>query len=310
MDDGPGLVGTSMDGLIIDGPVDWSSVQNVGGIASISGSGSIGKMDLRCGKVQNAASSFVSVSQTVTIGALTIRDSVIPYYGVNKPACNFSGGTVNKMLVRDCEITAGESGPFIYLNGATVKNIEFRDIVLKAYSANVGTLLDYSIAATLNNLTYNGVTTDPSASVWPASLFQIANINVGTLDLTIDNCNYKSASGFTTPSTGTTGTVNVYLGSVKWAATGGNNFCQVGGGTWNLYGGSGVQVANDKLVLFGYGAPTYRISVASANAKVNLNSGSYTTGLSPVDGDVLYNHNAGEIPVGFALRRSGAWGAL
>jgi hypothetical protein len=250
-----------------------------------------------------------------TIDLLLLDASKLTYSLItNAIHFNLQGGTVKKLKVRDSRIEVGATNLYsIYLNGSTVKEIELEDCQIYPQTAAAGQLIYYSVAAGLEKITLRGVKTETAAGTL-GTVIAIADIAVGTLDISVHDCRITSASFITTPGGANTGTVNVYLnGPVKWTATGGGNFMQTGGSgaAYNVFGGDGVVIADDKLALFGYGTPTYRLSVASQTARVNMNSGNYIgSQVVPVAGDVLYNANAGALIVGKVIRRASAWAML
>jgi len=144
-------------------------------------------------------------------------------------------------------------------------------------------------------------------------LMTFQNIAVGTLDVFIDDTDVEAQFLLGASSTGTTGTINVHLGSrVRWTQVGAAlNALQVGGGTWSIWAAPGCVIPADRLALFGFGTPTYRINIPSSTAGININGANYSGAqVVPVNGDVVYNNNAGALAIGPVVRRAGAWTAL
>lgn len=313
IDDGPGLVGTTMDRLQIDGPIEFAgtTAANVTAIAlQLSGTGSIGQISGRGINGEIGASSILSMSG-VTVQHLDMDASRYAAMGANKIPYQFLGGTVRKFSVRNSAGKVGTSQPIAYLGGGTVNDIEFNGFLAEGAAANTGQLIDYAVAAGLRSVTFRGVKT-PVGGTSIGTLMAIQNIAVGTIDIFLEDIDVNSSTLLTTPNTGGSGTFNIHLGPrVAWTATGSNNAIQFGFGTVNIYGVPGVSLPTDKLVLFGYGAPTYRIDMPSPLAGANFNSGNYIGAqIVPVNGDIVYNTNAGALVVGKIVRRAGAWTAL
>ena len=313
MDDGPGLVATTMDRLQIDGPMEFTgtSTSNVTAIAlQLSGAGSIGQISGRGVNGETGASSVLNMSG-VTVQHLDVDASRYAVMGANKLPYQFLGGTVKKLTIRNSAAKVGTSQALAYLGGGTVNDIEFKSILVEGAAASTGQLLDYAVAASLRSVTFRGIKT-PVGGTSIASLMSIQNVALGTLDIFLDDIDVNSSTLLTTPNTGGSGTINIHLGAkVSWTATGSNNAIQFGFGTVNIFGAGDVSFPTDQLVLFGYGAPTYRIDMPSPLAGANFNSGNYIgSQIVPVNGDMAYNTNAGTLVVGKIVRRAGAWTAL
>lgn len=314
IDDGPGLVGTTADTLQLDGPFEFIGPNGTktatAAMLQISGTGSVNQISGR-GVNGETGSDAVVHFNGVTVGMLDVDSSKYGVLGTNKIAYQLLSGTLNKLQIRNSVATVGTQQPLVYLGGATVRDIVFDNIQVSGETAGVGTLLAYDVAAGLRSVTFRGIRT-PVGGNAIGSLATLQNVAAGTVDVYIDDCDITSGSVITTPGSGGSGTFNVHMGSrFRWTATGGNNALQVGFGAWSLFGAAGVAIPADKLALFGFGSPTYRINMPSDRATVNINSGNYVGAqMSPVNGDQLYNNNAGALAVGPVVRRAGAWTAL
>lgn len=314
MDDGPGLVGTAADTLQLDGPFEFIGPNGTktatAALIQLSGTGTINQISGR-GVNGEVGSDAVVHFNGVTVGMLDVDASKYGALGANKIAYQLLSGTLNKLQVRNSVAVVGVQQPLVYFGGATVRDVVFENMQVSGEAAGVGTLVDYGVAAGLRSVTFKGIRT-PVGGNAISSLMSIGNIAAGTLDVYLDDCDVTSGSVLTTPGSGGAGTFNVHMGSrFRWTATGGNNALQVGFGAWSLFGAPGISIPADKLALFGFGAPTYRIHMPSDRATVNINAGNYTGAqMAPVNGDQLFNNNAGALAVGPVVRRAGAWAAL
>ncbi len=315
MDDGPGLTGTTIDMLIVNGPIVWSSPTTTKSASNISfsGTGTANKviLDRTLGAVGNTA----AIIQTgMNIKSIVVSNSRFPYMGINEIPLQLTGGTVGNLVIDRSTAIAGVQGPWVYLGGASIKNITFNDIDVGASDdATSGFLIDYGVAAGLETITFNGVKQSTETANRVASLLKIGNIAIGTLKATFNNIKIGSASIINCAGTTATGTVNVYCSAnVEWAASGGGNFIQAGSGFFNLVAPQGFTVNAETIALFGFGTPTYRLSVPSSFAQVNMNNASTygSAQLIPVNGDEMYNSTGGVLPAGRLLRRAGVWAAL
>lgn len=257
-DDGPGLVGTIADIIDIAGPIEWTSPTGASAI-KLAGAGSVNAVYLRGMNVAPSVTTGVIFGNTVTIKLLEIDASQFAPLGTNNVGINCNAGTIRKIKVRDSLITVGTSQPFLYLNGATVGAIEFDGCQVAGESSGVGDLVQYGTAASLAAITYRGTRRITGGNGF-GSILSLDNVAAGTVDIEISDHDVTSASGMRSSGTGVTGTFNVFLGpKVRWAATGGNNFLQMGGGTWNLYGNSAnrATLPATRVFLTGFGTPTY-----------------------------------------------------
>lgn len=258
-DDGPGLVGTTIDVLDITGPIEWTDPLGSGGIL-LGGAGTINVARIRGLSPEVGTTYGVQLAQTMTVKLLDIFESKLIPLGSSKPVLNFPGGVVRRLVVRNSHMKVGALQPCIYLGGGTVNEIALSGNLISAETSGAGDLIQCDFAASLTKVSFDGTRTEPGA-FGPSSILVFSDVAMGNLDIFVDNHDVLSASGIRSSGTGLTGTVNMYLGgAVKWTAIGGNNFLQVGGGTWNLWGGLNNRnsLPATKMFLIGFGTPTYK----------------------------------------------------
>lgn len=264
-DDGPGLVGTTFENIQIDGPLEWVSSNADAEAAALfmSGAGSGGSVYMR-GMIAETGGMLASVYMGgMTVKLLDIDASKIVPLGTNNYSINLTGGTLRKLKVRNSRIQAGTAQAAVLLLGTAVNHIEIESNQLSGATAGTGDIVQIANAtsfAALKTLSFKGNRTEEGGNAL-AGLFVITDVAGSTTDVYIDDHDVTSASGIRTSGTGATGTFNVYLGAkVKWTATGGNNFFQVGGCTWNVYASAGnnASIPANKKFLTGYGTPTYK----------------------------------------------------
>lgn len=312
-DDGPGLQGTKVDAIYVDGPIEFTgATQGTATAVQLEGAGTLGTLSIRGAFGRTGVTAAVHITG-VTTQQIIYDGSWIPTQGFNKPSFQFLGGTIRNFMLRNCRTTVGPNSPCIYLSGSTVNRIVVDNVEVDDSGAGSGNLILWELASGLESLTLRNITT-PVGGDTLNSVFSVGNLAMGTVFVTVEDCDVNAASFITTPGGANTGTMTVYLvGKVRWTPTGGGNFMQTGGSgaVYNVFGGDGVVIPDDKLALFGFGTPTYRLSVASQTARVNMNAGNYVGGqMAPVAGDILYNSNAGVLIVGKVIRRAAAWAML
>ena len=310
-DDGPGLVATKIETLQLDGPFEWTTpAGSTSGGITLQGAGTVEAVIARSinGVVGPTALVYVG---GMTIDLLDISDSKFPALGAGKPAFQLLGGTIRKLKIRNSRPVIGASQTLVYISGATVNDIEVESMLINSLATGAGDLIQYVAAGGLRSITFRGIRNKQSGNAF-GSLLSIGDIAVGTLDIYLDDCDFQSANGITAPGTGATGTINLHVSKrTRWAPSGGNNFAQFGGGTVSVIGDYGCVIPADKLALFGYGSPTYRLHMPSSTAGVNINGANYSGAqVVPVNGDQLFNNNAGVLAIGPVVRRAGVWAAL
>lgn len=309
-DDGPSLTSVALDVLQIDGPIEWIPAATAGGAIQLSGAGTANAVFIR-GLNQVVGNSINSLYfNGMTVKLLSFAQC--KFQPVNN-SLQLASGTLRKLRVADSLIRVNSTTPFILFSGATVHEVELDSIQTSSGTDGAGNLLYYTAAAATQKISFKGIKADTTATSRIGALMRTGNIAMGTVDIHMSDTDFSSAQVFGSDGTGATGTVNLMLDkSVKWTASGGNNFLQVGGGLWNVFGEQGTQIPADRLALFGYGTPTYRIHMPSANATININGANYSGAqVVPVNGDIIYNNNAGAITVGLALRvLAGTWRVL
>lgn len=323
MDDGPGLVGTKLDSLVIDGPIDWASAKDgsVANALQVSGAGTIRQIH-----VANAAPTL-GVTSVVQIGGSTIDlvDVDKSYFldlGSGRPSIQIlAGATVQKLKVRNADALMNTSFAMVALTGGICRAIEFENIVVDAAAVNTGKLLSlFSTSAGLRSVTFRGITSK-NGGLAIGSLMEFGGTAMafGTIDVYIDDVDLSSSCVITTSLATNTGTLNVYLGpKVRWAPSGSLAFLQVGGTAstfFNLFGQHGTVIPAQKALLFGYGTAVFRLHLPSSAAQVNVNDTGYNTMGGVVNGDVVWNSAASgtagtTLAIGPVIRRSGAWAVL
>lgn len=282
-DDGPGLAGTTVEAIDLAGPFEWKTPNPATACVNLAGAGSIGSVQLRNVIAEAGPSTTLKVSGTITIKTLDIDASKLIPLATNAPSCNLAGGTIKKLKIRNSRIQLGSSQPGIYFNGATVSEVELDSVQLSGNAAATGNLLDFNVAPSLNRLTLKGVRIEQGGNTI-SRVLNLADLAYGTVDVYLDDVDITSAAFFSSGGTALTGTWNVFFGKkVRWAATGGNNFFQVGGCTWNVYAdpGNRATLPAAKVFLTGFGTPTYKSlgfgqAVASgATPALNCGLGNY-----------------------------------
>ena len=264
-DDGPSLVGTIYDTIQIDGPVEWvtPTASSNAGWLHVGGASVGNAIYLRGGVAESSQVRDVQLVDTATLNVLDIDASRFIGLGTNNVNFNLAGGTLQKLAIRNSRIQVGTSQPCVYLNGASVAQIEIIDNQFHGVATATGDVIQIDSAtsyAALKTLTFKG-NRNLNGGNSISSIMAVAGVNGGTTDIVIDDHDVTSASGIRYTTGSGTGTFNVFLGAkVRWTATGGNNFLQVGGGTWTLYGhpGAAATLNNARLFLTGFGSPTYK----------------------------------------------------
>jgi len=265
-DDGPSLVATTFDTIQIDGPINWNNATSAGGAIYLGGAGSGNIVRARGLHSEPNQLDCVKLANTFTLGLLDIDASRFTALGTNNPQVNMSGGTVRKMMVRNSSIVVGTAQPFVTFGGGAMNHLAFENCQFSGVSAGVGDIVDYALAsAALNVLSFKGCRVPTGGNGFNSLCVFASGLAIPALDITLDDHDVTSASGIRCNDATTTGTVNIYLGAkVKWTATGGNNFLQVGGSgssmTWNLWGDSGNRnsLPATKVFLTGFGTPVYK----------------------------------------------------
>ncbi len=264
-DDGPGLVGTQIDTIQIDGPVTWGGVGNSAGLLNLSGAGTLNILRARNFSTETSELNTVRIGNTFTVGLLDLEGGKFSALGTNNPQVNAVGGTIRKLAVRNSSITVGTAQPFLTCSGGVVSAIAFENCTFSGVTSGVGDIIDYAAASlALRSLSFKGCTTPVGGNGFGSHMVLASGLVLPTLDVSMDDHDVTSASGFRTNDATCTGTMNIYLGAkVRWTATGGNNFIQ-GGGTasmfYNLFGGVGNRnsLPATKVFLTGFGTPTYK----------------------------------------------------
>ena len=308
-DDGVSLTGVALDVLKIDGPIDWRPASNAGGAVSLSGTGTANAVFVKA-----VNSTTANAINTLYFGGFTAKlmDVSASSFQPVANSIQLNSGTIRKLRVAASRARIDTGKPLILLNGATVSEIEIDSLLISSATSLGGFLIDVIAAPSTTKITFRGIKTE-TGSLAISSLMRLGDFAYGTVDVHLSDIDMASGSLLSSIATGLTGTFNIFMDkSVKWSPGGGSNAIQVGGGLWNIFGEPGTQITADKLALFGFGTPTYRIHMPSANATININGANYSGAqVVPVNGDIIYNNNAGAITVGLALRvLAGAWRVL
>lgn len=284
-DDGPGLAGTTVEAFDIVGPIEWKTPAASTACLNLGGAGSIGSLQVRNTLAESGQSTTIKTSNTLTIKVLDVDASKFIPLATNAPSMNLSGGTIRKLKVRNSRVQMGSSQPFIYFNGATVNEVEIDSVQVSGNAAATGNFLDFATSPTVSRITIRGLRIEQGGNTI-SRVFNLADLSFGTVDVYLDDVDITSASFFSSAGTALTGTFNVFFGKkVRWAATGGNNFFQVGGCTWNVYAdpSNRATLPATKVFLTGFGTPTYKSlgfgqAVASGTTPaLNCGLGNYVT---------------------------------
>lgn len=316
IDDGPGLLGTALDTLNIQGPIEWSCLNGVAQQAALmvlNGTGTIKKINANCLLNSYSNNSAVRMSG-MTVDTFTITDSKFTEdgNGTSNPFV-MNAGLIKHLNFQNC--TVEDQNVFYAYGSAVIYHLSLKNIYLNPQSTTL-TVLNLSIDLGLKTIDIDGLKTNPASTVYANKIifFNYA-ILAAPLSITLKNINLTTGVFMGTDSTSATGTVNVFVdSSVTWAPSATYQFIRAGALTWNVHLQSGASIPAEKLFFFGYGISTLRLNGSSSSAKVNMNDaasyGSAQMSSVSLVGDEVYNSTAGTLPIGRLVNRAAGWSAI
>lgn len=264
-DDGPGLVATAIDVLQIDGPITWTGPANSAGLLNVSGAGTANIIRARNFSTEPSELNTLRIANTFTVGLLDLDGGKFAALGTNNPQMNLVGGTIRKASIRNSTVVVGTAQPFLTCSGGVLSAMEFKNCSFSGVSSGVGDIIDYAVASlAMRSLSFKGCTTPVGGNGFGSHMVLASGLSLPSLDISLEDHDVTSASGFRTNDATCTGTMNIYLGAkVRWTATGGNNFIQGGGTgamTYRLFGGRNNRnsLPATKVFLTGFGTPVYQ----------------------------------------------------
>ena len=306
------ITGTTADTIQVDGPIEWigpSASATTAALVEVQGTGSVKLLSIK--GLDSQVGNFSAVTVTgATIQKLKIDAGHYVPLGASMPNISITGGTQWDIEISGSRVTTSSSAAFFYVSGGTQNAITLNGMTLDD-NGTLGELIDWASTSFPGRLTFRGIRQNNIGANVPLSIltFDAAAALGGTV-ITFDDCDLYMPTVINA-NTQPSGSATVVLsGSFKWNATGGGNMLNVGGGAWTVMAAPGAVVQADRL--FGFsGTATYRVHSNSPFVQANMNSGNYVGAqMAPVNGDMIWNDNAGVLAIGPVVRRVGAWTAL
>lgn len=308
IDDGPGLVGTSIDTLRVTGALEWEGAIAAGTAEHIviNGTGTIKRLDAS-GLLGSANLTAVVSMLGATVHSMVISQSRFPSQTLDMPF-KLTGGTIGELIINECSGTL--RGELLYLAGVTIDTINIRNFSVCATTNNTGTLINYTNTSTIGKIIINGLRQSTESTNKLLRVMLNGKTALNTLKVFLSNIDITTATFFTVDATAATGSITVVCDkTVSWTNSGTFEFIRAGSYNWTVLFSDGFAIPVEKLFFFGYGISTLRVNGASSTAQINLNNATtYASAqMAPVNGDEAYNSTTGAITIGRKVRRAGAW---
>lgn len=287
LEDGPGLVGTTINSLVVKG-LKWATPgQGYAQGKGISVSGST--IDIKSMRVENSAMGGCPIILNLVSG--TIRKAVFvgAYYPFGTSAAtqlvNQVAGTIENLHIESARYITNTNVVY-QASGGTIKSLYFDSIDLTSLSDFVGTVIDS--VGTINSVHFNGVKSDPTVGNRIATLLRYQKTSLNSF-ITLNSCDITASSCISDNGT-STGTKTMLMVASRWDGQAGGRLLQftTAGGVID-FTGYGCNFPSQKVMNTG---ATYRINCLQAQVDV--------TAVARVDGYQVYNTNAAAGTLGVA----------